>query len=125
MPQLLRSGEVQRPKLGIGTRDVEALKNQHDLPIAAGVIILQVAPGEAAANAGLRGVTQTENGDFELGDIIVGIDNEKVANSDDLYRTLDKHQVGDTIQVQVFRNGRRTKVPVRLTAASNRGVFRR
>ncbi len=125
VPQLVRSGEVQRPKLGIGTRNVEALKNQLDLPIADGVIILQVAPGEAAANAGLRGVTQTENGDFEIGDIIVGIDNEKVANDDDLYRTLDKHQVGDTIQVQVFRNGRRTTVPVRLTAASNRGIFRR
>lgn len=126
VPQLIRSGEVRRPKLGIGTRDVEALKNL-DLPISDGVIILQVAPGEAAANAGLRGVTQTENGDFEIGDIIVGIDNEKVRNNDDLYRILDKHQVGDTVQLQVFRNGRRTTVPVRLTEGSNtrRGILRR
>ena len=125
VPQLVRSGQVVRPKLGIGTRDVEALKNL-DLPITDGVLILQVAPGEAAANAGLRGVTQTENGDFEIGDIIVGIDNEKVGNNDDLYRLLDKHQVGDTVQVQVYRNGRRTSVPVRLTAPpANRGILRR
>lgn len=126
VPLLVKSGEVSRPKLGIGTRDVQALKGQLDLPVSEGVIILQVAPGEAAANAGLRGVTQTENGDFELGDIIVGMDSEKIATTDDLYRVLDKHQVGDTVQLQIFRNGRRMTVPVRLTAApANRGVLRR
>src|ERR1043166_1493545 len=127
VPQLVKSGEVTRPKLGIGTRDVQALKGQLDLPVTDGVIILQVAPGEAAANAGLHGVTQTENGDFELGDIILGMDNEKIATTDDLYRALDKHQVGDTVQLQIFRNGRRMTVPVRLTAAppANRGGFRR
>ena len=115
VPQLLKSGEVRRPKLGIGTRDVQPLKSQLDLPVSDGVIIIQVAPGEAAANAGLRGVTQTENGDFAIGDIILGMDNEKIANTDDLYRLLDKHQVGDTVQVQILRNGRRMSVPVRLT----------
>jgi putative serine protease PepD len=120
VPQLLRSGEVRRPKLGIGTRDVQPLKSQLDLPVADGVIILQVAPGQAAANAGLRGVTQTENGDFAVGDIILGMDGEKIANTDDLYRLLDKHQVGDTVQLQIFRNGRRMNVPVRLTGTATR-----
>ncbi|HEV2829041.1 MAG TPA: trypsin-like peptidase domain-containing protein [Pyrinomonadaceae bacterium] len=126
VPQLVRSGEVRRPKLGISSRDVEVLKNQIELPVSQGVVIWQVAPGDAAANAGLRGLTQTENGDVEIGDIIVGIDNEKVANNDDLYRILDRHQVGDTVQVQVMRNGRRASVPVRLSGATtNRGIFRR
>jgi S1-C subfamily serine protease len=126
VPQLVRSGEVRRPKLGISSRDVEVLKGQVELPVPQGVVIWQVAPGEAAANAGLRGLTQTENGDVEIGDIIVGIDGDKVANNDDLYRSLDKHQVGDIVQVQVMRNGRRTSVPVRLTApAATRAVIRR
>jgi S1-C subfamily serine protease len=124
VPQLLRSGEVRRPKLGIGTRDVEVLKSQIELPVSEGVLVLQVAPGGAAANAGLRGVTQTENGDLELGDIIVGIDNEKIANTDDLYRLLDKHQIGDSIQLQIVRNGRRTSLPVRLTDVPDRGLIR-
>src|SRR5712691_7267647 len=115
VPQLVRSGEVRRPKLGITTRDVEALRNQVELPVADGVLIYQVAPGGAAANAGLHGLTQTENGDGEIGDVIVGIDNEKVANTDDLYRILNKHAVSDLVQVQIVRNGRRTSVPVRLT----------
>jgi serine protease Do len=62
---------------------------------------------------------QTEMGDVELGDIIVGIDNDKVANSDDLFRVLDKHQIGDTVQVQIYRDGRRTSVPVRLMESAS------
>src|SRR6266436_6492816 len=115
VPQLLRSGEVRRAKLGITTRNVEALKNQVELPVSDGVLIVQVQPGGGAANAGLHGLTQTENGDVEIGDVIVGIDNEKVANTDDLYRILNKHAVSDLVQVQIVRNGRRTSVPVRLT----------
>jgi putative serine protease PepD len=127
VPQLVRSGEVRRPKLGISTRDVEVLKNQVELPVSQGVIIWQVAPGEAAANAGLRGLTQTEDGDVEIGDIIIGIDSEKIANNDDLYRILDKHQVGDVVKVEIVRNGRKTSVPVRLSgpADTRRGIFRR
>jgi S1-C subfamily serine protease len=115
VPELVRSGEIRRPKLGISTRDVEALKNQVELPVSDGVLIWQVAPGGPAANAGLRGLTQTENGDVEIGDVIVGINNEKVENTDGLYRILNNHALGEQVQVQIIRNGRRTSVPVRLT----------
>jgi S1-C subfamily serine protease len=117
VPQLLQSGSVRRPKLGITTRNVEAFRNQVDLPVSDGVLIIQVARGSGAATAGLRGMQQTEMGDIELGDIIVGIDNDKVANSDDLFRVLDKHQIGQTVQVHIYRDGRRITVPVRLTEA--------
>jgi S1-C subfamily serine protease len=114
VPQLLQNGQVRRPKLGINTRDVAAFRNQVDLPVSDGVLIIQVARGSGAASAGLRGMQQTETGDFELGDIIIGIDNEKVGNQDDLFRVLDKHQIGDIVQVQIWRDGRRMSVPVRL-----------
>jgi len=115
VPQLLQGGQVRRPKLGISTRDVEAIRNQIDLPVSDGVLILQVARGSGAANAGLRGLQQTENGDVELGDIILGINGEKVANQDGLFRITEKHQVGETVQVLILRDGRRMTVPVRLT----------
>ncbi len=115
VPELLRSGEIRRPKLGISTRDVDTLKNQVELPVSDGVLIWQIAPGGPAANAGLRGLTQTENGDVEVGDVIVGIDNEKIGNTDELYRVLNKRAIGEQIQVQIVRNGRRMSVPVRLT----------
>jgi len=115
VPLLIRDGEIRRPKLGIEPRDVESLGKQMQLPVSSGVLIVRVQPGSAAANAGLRGVVQTEDGDLELGDIIVGIDGEKVDTNDDLYKILDKHKVGDNINVEVFRQSRRTSVPLRLT----------
>lgn len=120
VPQLVRNGYVPRPKLGITPRDVESLSNQVRLPVSYGVLIWAVQPGSPAANAGLRGLVQTENGDVELGDIIVAIDGEKVSNNDDLYKALDKHQVGDTLNVEVVRNSRHMTVPVRLTELPER-----
>jgi S1-C subfamily serine protease len=117
VPQLIRDGEVRRPKLGIVPRDIESLSNQLRLPISKGVLIVSVQPGGAAASAGLRGVVQTEEGDLELGDIIISIDGEKVDNNDDLFKILDKHKVGDTVSVGVFRQGNRTTVPVHLAEA--------
>ena len=115
VPQLISTGEVRRPKLGVTTRAVESLSNQVRLPVSSGALIVNVLPDSGAARAGLRGIVQTEDGDVEIGDIIVGIDGQKVSNNDDLYRALDKHQVGDTVNVEIFRDGRQMTVPVRLT----------
>jgi putative serine protease PepD len=125
VPQLVASGEVRRAKLGITTRNVEALKSQVELPVQDGVLIWQVAQGGAAESAGLRGLQQTDDGSVELGDIIVGIESEKVGNSDDLSRVLDKHKVGDSVNVQIVRNGKRMTVPVRLMEAPDTRRIRR
>jgi S1-C subfamily serine protease len=117
VPELVRNGSVQRPKLGITPRDVESLGRQVDLPVNDGVLIWSVQQGGPAANAGLRGLVQTEEGDIELGDIIVAIDGEKVGDNDALFKILDKHQIGDTVNVEIIRRGRRMTVPVRLTEA--------
>lgn len=119
VPQLIRSGTVTRPKLDFVPRDIETIKGQVELPVSDGVMVWQVAPGGAAANAGLRGVTQTEDGEVALGDIIVSLDGEKVGNSDDLYRLLEKHQPGQSVTVEVVRNGRRMTVQVRLAASTD------
>ena len=119
VPQILQTGQVRRPKLGISTRDVGAIRNQVDLPVSEGVLIVQVARGGAAAAAGLRGLQPTEDGEVELGDIIVGIENDKIANNDDLFRVLDKRNVGDVVNVHIWRDGRRMSVPVRLMESPN------
>ena len=115
VPELIRSGSIQRPKLGIQPRDVASLGSQAQLPVSDGVLILATQPGGPAANAGLRGLVETEDGQVELGDIIVAIDSEKIENNDDVYKVLDKHHLGDTVNVEVIRRGRRMTVPVRLT----------
>src|SRR6266851_2584377 len=64
VPQLIKNGVVNRPTMDLNTRDVEALRDQVDLPVRDGAMIWQIARGGAAASAGLRGVTQDENGDI-------------------------------------------------------------
>jgi len=121
LPELIRNGSIQHPKLGIDPRDIAALGHQNELPVSSGVLIVGTLRGGPAANAGLRGLSQTEDG-IELGDIIVGVDGEKVGTNDDLLRVLDKHKLGDTVKVEVVRRGGRTVVPVTLTElpATNR-----
>src|SRR5919107_5908083 len=114
VPQLIRDGRVVRPKLGIYPRAVSDLRGTR-LPVGEGLLILQLDPSGSAAAAGLRGTSETSDGDLVIGDIITGIDGEKVENQNDLYRILDKHQFNDVVQVEVVRgNGQRTTVPVRL-----------
>ena len=115
VPELVRNGSVQRPKLGIVPRDVETLNNQVEMPVSYGVLIWQTQPGGPAANAGLRGMVQTDDGEIELGDIIVGVEGEKINNNDELYKALNKHQIGETVNLDIYRGTRRMAVPVRLT----------
>jgi len=115
VPELIRTGSIQRPKLGIQPRDVESLNSQVQLPVNYGVLIWNVQQGGPAANAGMRGMVQTDEGDLELGDIIVGIGGERVGNNDDLYKVLNKHQIGETVNVEIYRGTRRMTLPVRLT----------
>jgi putative serine protease PepD len=126
VPELIKNGVVSRPKLGIGSRDVQYLKGQVELPVSEGVMIWEIAPSGSAAQAGLRGLAQTEDGDFVMGDIIVAIDGEKVSERDDLFRILDKHKVGDVVKVDIYRDNKKMTVPVRLLegADTRRGTRR-
>lgn len=116
VPQLIQFGEVRRPKLGLDLRSVEELKARgYRMPVDSGLLVATVIPQSASANAGIRGLSRDEDGSTLLGDIIVSIDGEKMNDIDALYRFLDKKNFGDTIRVEVYRNGGTTIVPVRLT----------
>jgi S1-C subfamily serine protease len=126
VPQLIRDGRVVRPKLGVFPRAVTDLRGIR-LPVQEGLLILQIDPNGSAAAAGLRGLSETPDGDLIIGDIITSIDGEKMESQNDLYRVLDKHQFGDTVQVDLVRGtGQRATVPVRLLPEQQRrGVLRR
>ena len=47
------------------------------------------------------------------------LNGEKVRNQDELFRVTEKHQVGETVQVLILRDGQRMTVPVRLTEAAD------
>ena len=127
VPQLIQYGSVRRPQLGLDGVGVAQLKDRGlQLPIDNGFLIYRVQDGGPAAQAGLRGISRDRTGDVILGDVIMAIDGTPMASLDDIYRFLDKKQIGDTVQVEVFRDGRKMTVPARLTgsAAQSRPAMR-
>ena len=117
IPQLLQFGEVRRPKLGASLYSIEELnarsRGRVNLPVEKGLLVSRVVRGGSIDRAGLRGLSQ-EGDDLILGDIITAIDDTELSNIDDLYRYLDKKKIGDTVQVEVYRDGAEVSVPVKL-----------
>jgi len=113
VPQLLAHGKIARPGFGVNIIS-DPVAAQHKID---GVIIAQIVPGGAADKAGLTGVQPTPLGD-EVGDVIVGIDNAEIHKSVDLFKALDKHKVGDVVDVTVENKtaGKRRTVKVTLQA---------
>lgn len=122
IPQLLQFGEVRRPKLGATLPSVSELAARgYRLPVEQGLLVYQTQPNASADRAGLRGISTNGN----IGDIIVAVDGQKMTELDDLYRLLDKKQIGDTVSLEVYRDGKTINVPVKLlptTAGASRRI---
>jgi S1-C subfamily serine protease len=107
--QVLATGRYVRPYLGITFNDVdEDLAAQFRLPVREGVIVTGVQRGSPAASAGLRPQ-----------DIIVQVNDTKVAMGGDVRRVLRGLKPGDQARLTVVRppNGARATVTVRLGQA--------
>jgi S1-C subfamily serine protease len=122
IPQLIRFGEVSRPKFGATLPEVAELRKRgYRLPVEFGLLVYQLQPGGSAQRAGIRGI----GADGAIGDIILSVDGQRLNNTDDLYRILDKKQIGETVNVEVFREGRNQTLPVRLVTAPSGTTNRR
>ena len=111
VPQLMKFGKITRPGLGISIlADQIAQQNHID-----GVVIVQVVPGGAADQAGLVGAKSSQSG-VEIDDVIVGLEGVEVHHANDLYKALDTHKVGDTVEVAVENHGKRRTAKVTLQA---------
>ncbi len=113
VPQLIRHGQYLRPTLGIEVDDSlnERLKQQLGVK---GVVVLRVAPGSAADQAGMQGATISRDGGIVPGDIILSIGETPVESVGKLLARLDQYQVGDTVRVTVSRKGSQLTLDVAL-----------
>ncbi|EFJ46216.1 trypsin family, partial [Volvox carteri f. nagariensis] len=113
--QIIQYGKVTRPMLGISfAPDVSS----EALGIKAGILVLSTREGGPAWKAGLKGSTRDEYGRLVLGDIITAVNGIKIKSSSDLYRVLDKCQVGDTLHITVLRENSTFEVDVTLEPSS-------
>ncbi|HEX8737213.1 MAG TPA: trypsin-like peptidase domain-containing protein [Pyrinomonadaceae bacterium] len=120
VPQLIQSGKVNRPRLGVGTKSVAELRQQGvGFPLENGLLVITIAPGSAAERAGLRPTTQNYDGRINMGDIITALDGRALKSVDELYRAIDGRQIGDSIQLEVWRDGRQKTLEVKLETESN------
>ncbi|MBL8170206.1 MAG: trypsin-like peptidase domain-containing protein [Acidobacteria bacterium] len=123
---ILQYGRVRKPRLGIDTvplsRFSQRLIQALELPVSEGLMVLRVAPGSAAARAGLQNAEEVQLGRYTtapLGDVIVSVDGQKIASSDDLDRVLKDKNIGDRVPMEIVRNGRRQALTVQLAELPN------
>ena len=109
VPEIIRYGKVIRPGLGITIAN-DRIAGRLDIE---GVLLINIQPGSAAEEAGLRGTRRVRDG-IILGDIIELVNNEPVSSYDDLRNELDKYRVGDEVKLGILRDERRIQVSVRL-----------
>jgi S1-C subfamily serine protease len=116
VPQLLKYGRVIRPESGLDK------VYQTDK----GLLIAEMRPNGAAERAGLRGprMTKSRRGPFTLNredrsaaDLIVGIDDQKIATAEDFLGYIEGKQPGDEVVLTIVREGRRLQIPITLATS--------
>lgn len=105
--QLIATGSIQRP--GIGITCLVDMTNQYNAAGApAGVTVVNVTKDGPAAKAGL-----------EAYDIITVIDGTAADSVETLTTAIQKHNVGDKIELTVWRNGQEYKAVVTVGDLNN------
>ncbi|MDO5400008.1 MAG: trypsin-like peptidase domain-containing protein [Eubacteriales bacterium] len=106
--QLIAQGYVSgRPTLGV-EGDTLSLFYQHYYRLPAGLIITEV---DRSSDAYAKGVRD--------GDILMSVGESRITSADQLQQEILNHQVGDTVQVLIYRDGQQYQLD--LTLAENRG----
>lgn len=109
VPRLIEKGNYTHPYLGFTgttlTSDLAAdIGNVTD--DVKGVVVNTLAKGGPADSAGLHGTTTDQYGRKHGGDIIVGINGEKITEFEQLVSYLERNTApGDTVVLKVLRNG--------------------
>jgi S1-C subfamily serine protease len=117
---LMTDGRVHTAFLGVETLPVGGyLAGALDLPVQEGLLVETVTANGPAAKGGIRGGDRTANAGMRKiyigGDIIVGIDGQKVANQFDVNILLNHKRPGDQVTVAVYRGGKKIDLPITLS----------
>jgi S1-C subfamily serine protease len=117
--QLRDDGEAEYAFLGVTTQALyPQLAERLDLDVPTGALVARVVPGGPADEAGI------EAADEELrfqgqqvtagGDVIVAVDGQDVVEESDLAEAIAEHSPGDTVVLEVLRDGETDEVELEL-----------
>jgi predicted metalloprotease with PDZ domain len=99
---VIGEGEKDRPWLGVVVKDLSK-KMLDNLNIESGIKILKVSKDSPAAEA-----------DLQEDDIIISLDGQVVKDTDDLVDRVREKKIGDTVEIEYLRAGKRSTVQVKL-----------
>lgn len=109
VPRLIEKGNYTHPYLGFtgATLTSDLAGNMANITDdVKGVVVNTLVKGGPADNAGLNGTITDEYGRKHGGDIIVGINGEKITEFEQLVSYLEGNtKPGDTVELNVLRNG--------------------
>lgn len=104
LPQLKETGHVTRGWLGITIQRVsDDLANSFGLDSTTGALISSITKDAPADRAGVK-----------RGDIIIALNEQKIASINDLPRLVANIPVGSTTTITVFRNGKNIAIDVKI-----------
>jgi len=105
VPQVIANGKAARPGIGISAASEETAAR---LGIV-GIIIMELLPGGAAEQAGLRGVDKATQA---LGDVITHVNGRPVRTIAELAGEIGRVEVGSSAELTVQRDGQSRRVTV-------------
>jgi serine protease Do len=131
VPVLIAEGRYEHPWLGLSGAPL-SLELNEAMDLSAdqrGVLVMDTTPGGPADEAGLRGSDREVAIDGQQvrvgGDVIVAADGQAVNDFEDLVTYLVRHtEVGQTITLNVLREGKEVSVQVTLAARPETEVSR-
>ena len=100
--QLIQYSKVKRPYIGIGGIDLDE-KTAKANNLVVGIYVKTIEDFSAGEKAGLK-----------IGDVIIEADGTKVTTMSALNEIKNKKQIGDTISLKVYRDGKEKTVTVTL-----------
>lgn len=104
---LIENGYVEgRPAAGITIVDLTSAQKAMQYGVSITGVYIQEVTGENAKKAGLK-----------AGDLIYYLDDVKITDSAILLKTIQSHQVGDTVEFTVVRDNEMKKIKVQLQDA--------
>ncbi len=119
LDELRRDGKVSYAYLGVSTVAVfPQLARRFGLPVTRAAGCRRSTRGGPAADAGIRGGDSTTR--FQVrqyrtgGDVVVKAGGRPLRAEDDLGRIIAGYRAGQTIELEVYRDGRRRTVQVKL-----------
>ncbi|WP_047983173.1 S1C family serine protease [Ornithinibacillus californiensis] len=111
MEQLETNGKVQRPFIGISMATINQVPMQYrhniNLPegIDHGMVVASIEPGSPADEAGLQQF-----------DVITKINDHETPTALELRKYMyTETQVGDTVKLEIYRNGKKQMIDLKLT----------